>query len=201
MTTSAASALAQELPKPLAEIAGQNKSVLKRGDVTAEQRAYLGAGTTAERGYLVVRHSAEYLHMVDAMVQHPGFTKHGAKPLGKTGITDLGVLDEGNHRISHIYGVDKVKAAVTVFNLRAAGASVTIVDEFVNQRVLNSPASLALVIAPGTRQGIWKLTVWTDGVLYEAYIPDILDQNDRPRRSVGAVLTLAKQLITFAGIS
>lgn len=191
-------AIAQELPKPLAEISEKGKFILNHKDLTDEQRKYLWAGTTRDKaGYLIVKAGPEYLRLVDSMVAHQRFHKQSADT-SRAGIATLGTFDEGADRVTRVFTVDNSNAAVTIFDYRAAGARITIVDEFVNQQMLGSPASLALVISPGSGKGLWKLGIWTDSKVYEVYVPDKLDKNDRPTRSPRAVLTLAEDLVALA---
>lgn len=205
----AAAAAAHTPPPALTSLVGHNDAggtLLIIKDMTAEQRAFIWRDTErGPDGYLRVQNSPDYLQLV------AGFRSDAGKP-ARAGMARLrpgcalprglvygGAIPEDQNRTTLVFNSADGGAALTVWNFRQAGAKVTVIDEVLNQVVDGARGTLALNVAKGHKNALWKLTWWKNGIGYELYVPDALGRDGLPaRRSkqlVALAATLANQLV------
>lgn len=150
--------------------------------------------TVDKEGFLRVKSSADYLDLPNSFSKHPKFSKTPANNRALVARGDLepvGRLDEDQNRTSYLYSLANTKIAFTVWKYKAAGAIYSVPEEFLNQTVGGKPAVLSLSYAEKSTKALWKLTWWDNGVMYELYASDTLDQNGRPQNKPYEVVRLA----------
>lgn len=206
----AAAAAAQTPPPALTSLANRNDTdgtLLIIKEITAEQRAFIWRDTErGPDGYLRVQNSPDYLQLV------AGFRSDAGKAPPRAGVARLrpghvlprglvygGAIPEDQHRTTLVFNSADGGAALTAWNFRKVGAKVTVIDEVLNQVVDGARGTLALNVAGGHKNALWKLSWWKDGIGYELYVPDALGRDALPaRRSkelVALAATLANQLV------
>jgi hypothetical protein len=191
----------QELPKSFMGMMSHENRVIGPADVDNEHRKFLWKDTVSDRrGYLSVVVPVGYLRIIDEVSKNKDFSvlapKFQIAKMEAFGFKYMGNLREDEFRNSVIFqkgGGEKLM--LTVWSYKSAGANVTLVEEFFNQKVSKHSAVLALTSDLSKKIGLWKLTWWTDNDNYEMYVTDELDGYGIPKKSVDEVLSLAHDLV------
>lgn len=195
------SGISQPLPKPLQSLAEKGDHLVKKSELDETQTQYLWKNTVSDRrGYINVDVSPEYVDLITDFSSMPGIRKTVSAELSETidEITPLGyhfygILQEDLTRTTSFFKNDASRMIMfTKWNYRSAGATITIVDEFINYYVNEFPSVLALATSKNSNKGIWKLSSWRNGVAYELYVSDNIDTYGIPRLSAEEILSIGK---------
>jgi hypothetical protein len=177
--------------------------VLKPTQIDSERRKMLWKDKTVDQdGYLRVKSTLPYLELPTAFLKHPKFARVSMTGKSVTSPGDvevIGKLDEDQHRVSWAFSQGNTSMIFTVWNYKAAGATYSVPEEFLNQTVGGRPAVLSLSYAENTTKALWKLTWWNDGVMYELYASDTLDRGGAPRNKAQNIVHLADLALKNVG--
>lgn len=176
-------------------------TVLTSAQMDEQHRRLLWADTKVDvAGFLRTSATLDYLRLiekfatiVDQKIPSPA-DLNDYNRVTESNFRYVGTLKEDAHRRSLVFTDSKSKLMFTVWNFRAAGAKVIVMDEFFNQSVNGTRAVVSLSTSPPSRDAIWKLAWWSEGVGYELYISDTIDSAERPARNVKEVLRIAEAL-------
>lgn len=195
---------AQTPPNPILELSKQSDILVKKGDLTSEQRSYLWSKTAHDRtGFLVVEVDKNYLDTIRYFVNDPALKAEAIPALiglnskmSTLGFSFLGNLVEDRYRYDAIYREsNRDLLMITRWEYKKAGAFISTAEEFFNQKIYDKNAVLSLAIAPNEKNGIWKLTWVSNGVLYEIYLSDNLDAYGKPSKVPEKIIEVAKEVI------
>ena len=181
-------------PPPIGLIDGGARvdRVLKPGETSAAHRKMLWKDTTADKaGYLRVKSTPAYLDLPLALMNHPQFAPAGQAAASREELNLIGKLAEDRHRDSWAFSRGTTSVMFTVWHYKSAGATVTVSEEFLNQKVDGNRAVLSLSHAENTAKALWKLTWRDEGVMYELYASDILDRGGLPQNKSKDIIDLA----------
>lgn len=198
-------ASAQPPPPEFTELLGNKDAT---GDVltvkkhTAEQRAFIWKDTTrGPDGYLRVQHMPDYLKLVadfrsNAKKARPGKVIARLRPgyVLPKGMVFGGSIPEDQYRTTLVFDDAAGGAALTVWNFRQAGAKVSVVEEVLNQVIGGRRGTLALTVANGHTNALWKLAWFKEGISYELYVPDVLNREGLPARRSAHIVTMGAAL-------
>lgn len=177
----------------------RQKTVVPASEITAEERAYLWQNTEVDRrGYIRTESPIAYTEMVESFRGHPLFeattSRVDADPVGDFKISLSGMLKEDRYRTTYIFKWGIKQIALTAFRYRDAGVRPVVAEEFLQQKVGDARATLALAVAKGTGRGIWKMGWMNEGIDYELWVPDDLTPSDEPKIRTETVIKLGEVL-------
>lgn len=184
-------------------LSNRTDTVIKKGELTSDQRAFLWDKTAQDRaGYLVVEVDKNYLYTIRYFLNDPTLKAEPGENLkkinvglGAEGFSFLGKLVEDSFRYNAIYRAKNSDLLmITVWAYSKAGAAISTSEEFFNQKISEKDAVLSLAIAKNEKVGIWKLTWTTSGVLYEVYLSDRVDAYGKPNRVPEDIMKIAREL-------
>lgn len=176
-------------------------------ELTAEQRAFIWKDTVrSPDGYLRVNMAADYLKLVtgfrsdvEQTRSRTGMARLRADYILPKGMVYAGSTPEDQYRTTLVFDDVAGGAVLTVWNFRAAGAKVTVIEEVLNQVIGGHRGTLALNVANGQKNALWKLAWSKDGISYELYVPDSLNPLGQPARRSAHIVklgaTLEKQVL------
>jgi hypothetical protein len=194
---------AQTPPTTILELSKRSDSIIKKGDLTSEQRSYLWDKTSHARGgYLVVEVDKNYLDTIRYLLNDPALKAQALPNLEKLnlkinhlGFSFLGNLEEDSYRYDAFYrGPNSDLLMLTRWEYKKAGAAISSAEEFFNQKIDGTDAVLSLAIAKNEKRCIWKLTWSTNGVLYEIYQDDKLDSYGKPGKVPEDIMKIAREV-------
>lgn len=198
------SAPAQTVPKQLQSMFpkpnSKGKRVLSLDSLTVSERNMQLKGTRFDpAGYLVVEVPEQYVEMLSELNKVKEFKF--SQPIDGAsidGLPLLGEMNEGKYKKSFGFGERKdVQQYVTIWNFKAEGASLVVINEFINQKVQGMPATLSLAVTSNSDKCIWKLLVVGDDTSYDVIIRDQM-VNRVPTLGPTQVIAKANKLIAFA---
>jgi hypothetical protein len=177
----------------------QGDRVVPKSETSEAQRRILWADKVQDSaGFFRVRSTAGYVELVASFFHHPevvkqsnhDFYKHAQEPA----IAYAGKLDEGEDRISYLFGEPQAGAVLTVWPYAKHGVKITRYEEAFNQSVGDSPAILSLSSEPASQRALWKLVWFKRGVSYELYVTDTKDDKGNPAKIPAQIVQLGASL-------
>lgn len=202
----ATSAHAQALPDALKTmmprvIDGKTRQTVPLDSLTVSEKEFLLNKTNKEnKDYLVVDVSASYIDQLPNINLARNFvTARSTDAFAlATGMVNLGVKAESEHRKAYVFGTHGVVGAmVTVWEFKKDGASFVLVSDLLNQNIDGMAGTLSLATNSGMTKCLWKLTISNEDILYEAVIEDVLLKNGKPSKPVASVIGEFRGMIEF----
>jgi hypothetical protein len=194
---------AQTPPETIFGLSKKTDNIVKKGDLTSQQRAYLWDKTSHDRsGFLVVEVDVNYLDTIRYLLNDPTVKAEALPSLGKfnlsmgnLGFVFVGNLIEDNYRYDTFYRDESSDLLmITRWEYKKAGAAISTAEEFFNQKIDGIDAVLSVATANNDKRCIWKLTWAADGVLYEIYRPDKLDVYGKPKKIPDDIMRVAREV-------
>ena len=170
-------------------------------DLSAHEKAWIMKDTVSKpEGYLSVAVSKEYIGQINNLkISSLGLNNStGTNHETIMGLTFLGVKNEGANRKAYFFGKGSTAdAMVTLWHVGADQGSIVMFDEFINQRINGSEATLSLAYNLDSQRCMWKLVMNDNNDFYEAVLPDTCF-NNKPSMPVAKVLTEFSLFMRFA---
>ncbi|UUZ51002.1 hypothetical protein LP420_16150 [Massilia sp. B-10] len=159
----------QPLPAELRKLVEGDRRTVDANNLNDAQRKFLWTDTVRDpKNFLRVEVPNEYVEQVSALfasargtVSSPSHPQTEVLEFSTQGFPFLSTITEDSFRTHLMFGsTNGPKMMLSVWEFQNAGARITLVEEFLNQKVLQSRATLALAVAQQSKC-LWKLN-WFD---------------------------------------
>lgn len=109
----------------------------------------------------------------------------------------FGAIVESSSRVDYLLKQGGTEMMLTVWDLKTSKSQTVVAEEAFNQTVAGDRAILTLTVARGTRDCLWKVLWWVDGISFEFYVADKLTRG-HPDRTPREIVAMAADLYESA---